>query len=676
MISLRICPVFAGKISQFQDLSSYKEAYEKAYKPLGVLLFGNLDFKFSFHFSGPQLELFRKHNPEFVELLKTLLVRKQIEIIGGGYYNPLFPLLFPTDRSAQIEKLSLAIRQNFGRRPRGMRLFADSWDSSLVLTLDECNMEYVLLENALLPPSKRLLLPLVMSYRGKTVKVLPVCSRFAPRKNESPRECLSRIVSEVNEIVSTCARDAENSERENSLVRVFAVPFDEESVAQLLEKSWFEEFSALAGEREDVRVEFSLPNVCAKSSEAFAQGYINAGISPDIAKWCSVPYQKVENSCGHPVNIYDYIQTYDASRFLYNRMVYISLLLNQCRGDKIRKNAARERLMAAQAGESFICRSKSELEAFAARQMSYKNLTEAEKILRECSPFKESVTSYDYDGDGFCEYVCRLEKYGLCITQAGGSIFELNVIKSGVNYVDNFSRIRAFDGIDDNYFRGFFVDHIFEEDEAAKYCRGETCRNGLFSARRYREISFSSQKQEILLEARTKFSTMDQPILLRKKYSVNSNGILVQYIIRNEGPIAVKAKFAVEMNLAEFYLLGSDYKPYNFELVSAGSVIAGTSDSACHPAFDGGVVGKVSAMQISDANSGVSFVFTPNEEAGVTYFPVAFRRRNMDGDIVQNESRTFVSAFIWDLDLSVGMEVEKTISFALSYARKQRKNST
>lgn len=673
MIVLHMCPVFVGTISQFQDLSSYNEAYEKAYKPLGVSLLGNQDFKCSFHFSGPQLELFRKQNPEFVELLKTLLARKQIEMIGGGYYNPLFPLLFPADRSAQIEKLSLALRQNFGRRPRGMRVFADSWDPSLVLTLDECNMEYVLLDNALLPPSKQRLLPVVMSDRGKTAKVLPVCARLSPKNDETPCEYLERIVSEVKKVVPSHVFDDSDVDSETPSARVAIAPFDEESVVPLLEKTWLEEFAARARERDDVRVEFSLPNVCAKSGESFVQGYIHSGINPDIAKWCSVPYQKVESTGGYPINVYDYIQTYGASRSLYNRMVYISLLLNQSRGDKLRRNAARDKLMAAQAGESFICRSKSEREAFSARQLSYKNLTEAEKILRECSVFKESVTSYDYDGDGFCEYVCRLEKYGACITQSGGSIFELNVIKSGANYVDNFSRIRAFDGIDDGYFRGIFVDHIFEEDEAAKYCRGEPCRNGLFSARRYREISFSNQKQEIVLEARTRFSAMDQPILLHKKYSVNSNGILVQYIIRNEGPIAVKAKFAVEMNLAELDLLRSDYRPYSFELVSSESVIAGTSDSACHCSVEGGVVENVSAMQISDANSGISFVFTPNEEAGVTYFPVTFRRRNMDGDIVQNESRTFVSAFIWDLDLPAGMEMEKTISFALSYARRQRK---
>ena len=167
---------------------------------------------------------------------------------------------------------------------------------------------------------------------------------------------------------------------------------------------------------------------------------------------------------------------------------------------------------------------------------------------------------------------------------------------------------------------------------------------------------------------------MDQPILLRKKYSVNSNGILVQYIIRNEGPIAVKAKFAVEMNLAELNLLGSDYKPYNIELVSAGEIMSGKSDVPCHADVEGGVIQKVSALQITDTNSNVSFMFAPNEEAGATYFPVAFRRRNMEGDIVQNESRTFVSAFIWDLDLPAGMEVEKTISLSVSYIRRQRKS--
>lgn len=668
MGKLNLCPIFSDTFLQFQDDSMYQAVYEKIYKPLGALLFANPGLKFSFYFTGIQIEFLKKQNPEFFELFKELLSRKQIEIIGGGYYNPIFPILFPLDRSGQIEKLSLSIRQNFGRRPRGMKLFADSWDPSMISVLNDFNMDYVLLENSLLPPSKQLFLPVVMSDRGKTTTVLPVYNEFAVKKDESAKGYFERVLNSFEKLRSLESRPEDDSSPE----RIIAIPFNDATIAPFLDSSWFQEFFALVSGSEGLN--FSLPHASIKSCQAFIQGYVHAGIGESIARWCFTPYESVEVNDGYPTNIYDYLQTYSASRLLYDRMIHVSLLLNQCRGDKMRKKAAREKLWAGQSGDAYICRSPSELSAFAARQNAYKNLTEAEKLVRECSDFKESVISYDYNGDGFKEYICHLEKYNVCITPSGGTIFELDVMKAGGNYADNFSRIKKFDGIDDNYFRGIFVDHIFEEDEAAKYCKGEPCRNGLFSANIYKEISFSSQKQEILLETRTRFSTLDQPISLRKKYVVKSSGIQLQYILKNEGPVAVKAKFAVETNLAELNLLGSDYKPYNIELVSAGEILSGKSDVPCHASVEGGIIQKVSALQITDTNSNVSFVFAPNEEAGVTYFPVAFRRRNMEGDIVQNESRTFVSAFIWDLDLPAGMEVEKTISLSVSYIRRQRKN--
>lgn len=669
MGKLNLCPIFSGTFLEFHDDSLYKAAYEKIYKPLGTLLFANPNLKFSFYFTGTQIEFLKKHNSEFLELLKDLLSKKQIEIIGGGYYNPIFPVLFPLDRSGQIEKLSLSIRQNFGRRPRGMKLFADSWDPSMISVLNDFNMDYVLLENSLLPPAKQLFLPVVMSDRGKTTTVLPVYNEFAAKKDESAKAYFERILNSFEKLLSLESYPDGNPD--SSPERVVAIPFNDKTIEPFLDSSWFKEFFALVSESE--LLNFSLPQTSIRLCHNFIQGYVHAGISESIARWCFTPYESVEVNDGYPTNIYDYLQTYSASRLLYDRMIHVSLLLNQCRGDKMRKNAAREKLWAAQSGDAYICRSPSELAAFAARQNAYKNLTEAEKLVRECSDFKESVISYDYNGDGFKEYICHLEKYNVCITPSGGTIFELDVMKAGGNYADNFSRIKKFDGIDDNYFRGIFVDHIFEEDEAAKYCKGEPCRNGFFSANIYKEISFSSQKQEILLETRTRFSTLDQPISLRKKYIVKSSGIQLQYILKNEGPIAIKAKFAVETNLAELNLLESDYKPYNIELVSAGEILSGTSDIPCHANVESGVVQKVSALQITDANSNVSFVFAPNEEAGVAYFPVAFRRRNMEGDIVQNESRTFVSAFLWDLDLPAGMEVEKTISLTVSYMRRQRK---
>ena len=155
---------------------------------MGAILFAMPELKFSFYFTGPQIEFFKKKNPEFLDLLKNLIARKQVEMIGGGYYNPIFPLIFPVDRAAQIEKLTLAHRQNFGKRPRGAALFCDSWDPPLLTTLDAASLEYVLLDSSLLPKDKNHFLPLVMNNLDKSTLILPVYSTKAQKtcSQESP----------------------------------------------------------------------------------------------------------------------------------------------------------------------------------------------------------------------------------------------------------------------------------------------------------------------------------------------------------------------------------------------------------------------------------------------------------------------------------------------------------
>ena len=66
---------------------------------------------------------------------------------------------------------------------------------------------------------------------------------------------------------------------------------------------------------------------------------------------------------------------------------------------KIRKKVARDKLWEAQNGNSFICTAEGAFVNSSFRQNSYKNLVEAEKIVRECNEFEESVSCFDYNGD-------------------------------------------------------------------------------------------------------------------------------------------------------------------------------------------------------------------------------------------------------------------------------------
>ena len=186
--------------TNFNSVSEYKMIYDNYYKPLVSFLYANPDFSFSFYFSGPEFEYIKKKNPEFLEILKKLVDRKQVELIGGGFYNPVFPLLFPMDRSGQVDLLSTAIRKATGKRPRGVCLCASAWDPSLVTSFETCGMEYVELDSSLISKDKNLFLPIVMADRGKSIKILPVHNDFIPNENEEPSDLLLRIKKAVEKV--------------------------------------------------------------------------------------------------------------------------------------------------------------------------------------------------------------------------------------------------------------------------------------------------------------------------------------------------------------------------------------------------------------------------------------------------------------------------------------------
>ena len=52
-------------------------------------------------------------------LINDMVKRKQLELLGGGFYDPILPVIPNSDRSGQIEALTTYLRKHFGKRPRG-----------------------------------------------------------------------------------------------------------------------------------------------------------------------------------------------------------------------------------------------------------------------------------------------------------------------------------------------------------------------------------------------------------------------------------------------------------------------------------------------------------------------------------------------------------------------------
>lgn len=653
----------ANSTELFSDLS-LEQLYSGVFKKLISLIYSKPECKMAFSFTGPQLEWFEEKHPEFLQLLKELVAKKQVELMGGGYYNPPFPLLFPIDRTGQIESLTAEIRRLTGKKPRGLSLFPSIWDNSLISSFQNCGMEWIQLNYTLIPNEKFNFLPLIINEQGKMIKVLPSCSNLLPKQDVSPDEYINQLIKqlETNEQKNNFEEDVECG---------FALEFTPSKLEKLIKTGWLKSFLECLNNYTD-KIKLSLPTEYISGAREFTPAYIPSGITDDIAFW-SVPSHKNSKNClekGRTIN--NFLFSYKTIKSLYDRMMYVSVLISNCHGDKARKNLARNALWKAQNLLGFVCSSEGVFAGYTVRHNAFKELIEAEKLIREAQEFTESITCYDYNSDGYNEFVCSMEKYTACITPAGAQMFELNIMSSKVNYADNLSKIKEFDGQNDNYSRGLFAEHLFTPEDFLCYSEREgdaennlTNAEGVFSSKIFRDTSFSNKKNEIKFSGTGHFSNLLIPVTLRKKFIFNSNGFTVQYILKNEGPISLKGFFTVENNFAQTNFCENTDSSYKVDLISSGNSMSWNTFETIR------LNDAVSFAQITDIKNNISFVFEPNESAGILCRTVNFLRPSLNGT-QKVFSTSFAASLFWEIDLPGGFEVEKTINCTIIPAKKRK----
>lgn len=641
----------------------FEKDYENVYKPAAKFLYSHPEFRMSFAFNGVQIDFLQKEYPEFIEILRELISRRQIEILGGGYYDPAFPLLFPMDRTGQIEFLTSTLRSVTGKRPRGITLCASIWDYSLVSCFYNCGMDYVLLDDSLIPDEKQKFVPLIMSDKGKTISILPLYQEFKPEIQDDPRDYLNLISKKI-------AKSSKNSPKPlKECVKGLNIQFTHEEFQSLLRSGYLEKLYREISEKKDF-FDFATPITLVKEAKLRIPVYIASGMSREVGLWGIEPYRAVKADRHYPVSIYDFFQIYPQTRALYDRMLYVSMLVNQSHGDKLRKTSAREKLWEAQNGDGFICTSKGAFVSATYRQQAYKKLTEAEKIARQCGEFKETFVSYDYTGDGLNEYICRMNKYFAVISLGGGAIRELDVLQNSGNFADNLNCVKEFEGYDDNYERGLFIDHIFSEDEFNAYIQNKPSGNGIFSKYIYSELDFSSQRKEVKLVAEAKFQNR-QKISLKKKYVCYSSGMMIQYILKNESGELLKAKFAVESSFAQTNFNAKDFNAFSLDIVTNGKRQEINTKTSSYELNDSGKLSDVEGIWVTDTDNNITFVFEPNESCGMSFNPIVFKRPEYTTGELIPAGMTFANTMFWDIVLTPGMEMEKTINFSIFSQKKK-----
>jgi len=176
--SIHLAIVFHFHQPVDNSIQVFEDAYKKSYVPLIDNIFKFPDVKITLHFSGNLLEWLFDNKPEFIEKLKTMIKRGQIEIIGGGYYEPIFAIIPYRDRIAQMKKLSDLIKREFDLDVKAAWLPERVWEPNYPSFLYDAGLKYVIVDDNHFRSTgiteEETLYSYITEDEGKTLRVFPI----------------------------------------------------------------------------------------------------------------------------------------------------------------------------------------------------------------------------------------------------------------------------------------------------------------------------------------------------------------------------------------------------------------------------------------------------------------------------------------------------------------------
>lgn len=160
----------------------FEAAYRQAYLPMLEALQQHPQIRLALHYSGPLLDWLEAMHADFFPRLRALVDRDQVELMTGGYYEPILAVIPDRDKHGQIRKLTAYLQRRFGVHATGLWLAERVWEPHLPQALAAAGVDYTIVDDthflAAGLPDERLTGYFVTEEQGVTVKIFPSRKRL------------------------------------------------------------------------------------------------------------------------------------------------------------------------------------------------------------------------------------------------------------------------------------------------------------------------------------------------------------------------------------------------------------------------------------------------------------------------------------------------------------------
>lgn len=125
----------------------FRDAYERCYRPFLDVLERHPSIRMTLHYTGPLLDWFEKEEPGFLDRLAKLVQANQVEMLGGGFYEPILAVIPDRDAVSQLNLLAQRLRDRIGAHPQGFWLAERVWDGALPKKVAPARVRYTILDD-------------------------------------------------------------------------------------------------------------------------------------------------------------------------------------------------------------------------------------------------------------------------------------------------------------------------------------------------------------------------------------------------------------------------------------------------------------------------------------------------------------------------------------------------
>ncbi len=126
----------------------FEETTQKAYLPLLLALQNHPKIRVSLHYTGILHQWLKNHHPEISPIIQELVNRNQVEMMTGGFYEPILSVIPDNDKQGQIRKQTEFIYHHTGTHPKGFWLAERVWEPQLASYLVDAGIAYTVTDDS------------------------------------------------------------------------------------------------------------------------------------------------------------------------------------------------------------------------------------------------------------------------------------------------------------------------------------------------------------------------------------------------------------------------------------------------------------------------------------------------------------------------------------------------